>query len=1799
MPDRIDIPGYEIREKLYDGTRTLVYRGTRTADAAPIVIKILKNEYPGINELFHFRNQYKIAQRLDHPGIVKPLALEDYHNRYALVMEDFGGISLANYHQAKSSQTVVALEGNSMFPLNLFLSIAIQLADALHHLYQHQVIHKDIKPANILINPEQQTIQVIDFSISSLLPRETQDIKNPTVLEGTLAYLSPEQTGRMNRGVDYRSDFYALGVTFYQLLTGVLPFASDDPMELVHYHLAKTATPIHAVNANIPSVLSDIVAKLMAKNGEDRYQTALGLKYDLERCLTQLQTTGKIESFALAERDISDRYIIPEKLYGRSDEIQTLLDAFERVSNGHSETMLVAGFSGVGKTAVIQEVHKPIAKRRGYFIKGKYDQFQRNIPFTGFVQAFRDLVRQLLCESDEKLEQFSNKILAAVGQNGQVLIEVIPELKDIIGPQPPVSPLTGVAAQRRFNLLFKAFVQLFSAKDHPLVIFLDDLQWADSASLDLLLSLIEESRYLLLLGAYRDNEVSPIHPFILTVTELINRGSIVNRITLPPLHKSHINQLVADTLTCDRQVAQPLTEFIYQRTHGNPFFTTQFLKALYDEKLIYFNWARQHWECDLAQVEALALTEDVVEFMALQLQKMPTETQESLKLAACIGAEFDLATLSIVSEQSLGAVAATLWIALEERFIIPKTKVYTFLSPEDLDQVAQGSVHLTYQFLHDRIQQASYSLIPETQKQATHLKIGQLLQQNLSDIEQAEKLFEIVGHLNSGRTLISATADRESLAQLNLAAAHKALTSTAYAAARDFAAIGLSLLCDRRWQSQYRLTLELVTVAAEAAFLTGDFEAMRGHIEEGLNAAQTTLDKIDLYEIKIHALASQSHVLEAIAVGQYALSELGIAFSSDPDDALTQQVLDSITRDLQHRDIEDLVNLPPMSDPQMSAAMQLLALLFLSIYQGKPTLLSLVCGTMVKLSLEFGNSPASTIGYASYGMVLATFFEQSSEGYRFGRVALDLRDRLNVQDYQSMTLLLFGLFLQHRQEALRTNFDTLKKGYVLGMENGNFVCAGYNIGAYFDDNFFAGVEFDKWEADIEQYCDAFIQIQYQSPISYLRLKQQMVQNWKEPSQKPQELIGTAYDETVMIPRHQQENDFTVLAFLYVYKLMFAYSFGHLADALTYIDEMEPYLMAATGTIQIPVFHFYAALTYLEQASQQDKTESAASFKKVEQHREALAQWADCTPINYQHKLTLLDAEKAHVIGQRLDAIEGYDQAISQANETEYLQDEALGNELAARFYLRWGKEKVAAGYMQDAYYCYTKWGAKAKVTQLEEQYPQLIKPILKQPSIVDPLQQTIVSGLVSSGSSSSSMSQAIDLAALLKASQAISEEIELDKLITTLIEIVIANAGADKCVLLLKNQQNLEVVALAEVGQDPQRLKPIPLESSSDIPITLVNQVKRTKRSLVLLDSRVDPQAQIDPYLQTHQPKSILCSPILNQGQLVGILYLENNLTIGAFTGQRVQVLSFICSQASISLENARLYEKANQALIDLQEAQLQVIQNEKMSTLGSLVAGVAHEINNPVGFLNGNIQPALDYVNDLFQLLQLIRDKYPDLDPDVEDEIEAIELEYIQEDLPKLIGSMREGVKRIQNISNSLRTFSRADSDRPIPCNLHDGIDSTIMILKHRLKANEIRPEIQVIKDYGQLPDIECYAGQLNQVFMNLLSNSIDALEESNQGKSYREIQNKITIKTELSHDQKQVQIRLQDNGIGMSEAVKNKVFENWFTTKRVGQGTGLGLAIARQIVVEKHNGTIEINSELGQGTEFMVRIPTHSCHS
>ena len=1878
------LPGYKLLSlPLHEGVNTVIYRGVKESEPTQVIVKTLKAEYPTIEELARLRHEYKILTTLDMAGIVKAHSLEKHNNGLALILEDFGGKSLKNLIAAKHLQ------------ISEFLSLAIHLAQTLAQLHENKIIHKDIKPQNIIINSKTDKIKIIDFSISTYLERENQSLSNPNLLEGTPAYMSPEQTGRMNRSIDYRTDFYSLGVTFYEILTGKLPHQATDLLELIHCHIAKKPVPPHEQIAEIPKAISDIVMKLLAKTAEDRYQSALGLKADLEMCRHQLQTHGKIRHFSIGKRDRFGQFIIPQKLYGREQEVATLMAAFERVSGGNSEMMLVSGYSGIGKSSLVNKVQKPILRQRGYFISGKFDQLKRNIPYASLIQAFAGLMRHLLTESSEKLAIWKQQLLEALGSNSQVIVDVIPEVELIVGPQEAVPQLGPSESENRFNRVFKEFIHVFTQPSHPLVVFLDDLQWADSASIKLIHLLIcdPDSQYLLLMGAYRDNEVSPTHPLMLTLDEIQKNGAVVNNITLRPLDIGNVSLLIADTLkesSVLRNRVSELSELLFNKTQGNPFFLTQMLATLHQEKLLTFDFSAGCWHWSLNQIQAVGITDyNVVELIARNIQKLPEETQDVLKLAACIGDKFNLDVLAIVNEKSQSETAAYLWEALQAGLVLPLSEAYKIplvftsdeMSSEVKERIAPDSPLLSsspgplpyshhapiaYKFLHDRVQQAAYSLIPESQKQQTHLKIGELLFEHTPAEEIEENIFEIVNQLNVGADFITHQAKKDGLARLNLIAGKKAKAATAYETAARQLRMGLELLREDSWETQYDLTFSLYAEAAAVEFLNINFERAKILSEEALKHAKTLLEKVKVYEIKMQFYSQQNQMQAALELGLQVLGILGISLCPEPP---------------QEMNTEALANLPEMTDINKLVAMGILLKSAPLAYHVAPALFAQFPFTMIHLCIQYGNSPQATSGYAVYGLLLCGPLGEIEAGYRFGQLALNLLDRFDAKELKSYVYVVFNAHIRHWKDHVKDTLAPMLEGIKSGLGTGVLEDVGYNSIYYCEHIFFTGQPLDLVAQKQAQYLDLLLKLKQDSHIPYLKTWRVMVLQLLAASEVEYMLKGELLKEEELLQQSIADNKYMFIFLAHLTKLIRLYLFKDYAQAVKSAREAEKYQDGVPGLMSGAEHNFYYSLALLAQYPEVSSSEQEEFLKQVAKNQKQMQQWAIHGPMNYQHKYELVEAEKARVLGKIGKAMEYYDASIQGAREQGYIQEEALANERAAEFYFSRDREKIAEIYLTDAYYGYIRWGAKAKVKDLLEQYPEFFSRILTAEASSLDVSRT-------SSSTTTGSFVARDFASVMKSSQAISGEIVLESLLSKLLKIAMENAGAEKSYLILEKDGKLVVEGTASTDNNEVIVLPsTPIETSHKLPFSILNYVARTQESLVLNDASREGIFTRDSYIVNAKPKSILCMPFVHKGKLVGLLYLENNLTTSAFTPDRLEVLRVLCSQAAVSLENARLYanlseatdnlKQANEQLEDysrtleykveertqelkeknlllsqeirdrvqieqalreseaqlkkqaqqlelsfqqLQRTHTQLIQTEKMSPFGQMVTGVAHEIYNPISFIYSNLTYVRTETENILGLLKLYQEQYPRPTAAIVEDIDAGELEFLMEDLPKLLDLMKVGAERIRKIVLSLRNFSRLDQAEMKEVDIHEGIDNTLLILQDRLQAKLDQPAIQIIKEYGPLPLVECYAAQLKQVFVTILANAIDALHDQRGPRT-------IAIRTSVGYAEEEkspisnpplaesstvssvevnshnlaptrkgpqfVVIRICDNGPGMTEEVCRRVFDPFFTTKPVGKGGCLGLSISYQIVVEKHRGRLKCVSHPGQGAEFIIQIP------
>ena len=1516
---------YQVLSKIHESFNSQIYRCIRRQDNLPVILKVLSTEFPNVQAIGRYKLEYEITRSLDSDLVIKAYDLHRNQNAFVIVLEDFGGISLSEILDSKKLSLVE------------FLTLAIQICEGVGQVHAANIIHKDINPCNLVFNPETQQLKIIDFGIASDLAKETFILNHNQVLEGTLNYISPEQTGRMNRSLDYRTDIYAMGVTFYQMLTGRLPFESDDPLALLHYHLALEPIAPHLINSQIPIVLSQIILKLLAKTAEDRYQSAWGVKADLENCLSQLQNKGVVDAFELAQQDIADKFLISEKLYGRTNEIEDLLAAFARIADAEGakahgncvEMILVSGYSGIGKSSLVQEIRKPIAKSHGYFISGKFEQYQRNIPYLAIIQAFQELIKQLLTESAESLARWRSQIMAILGANSQMIIQVIPSLEMIIGKQTVKSPITDGSdnkAQNRFNRVFQNFIHIFAQLEHPLVIFLDDLQWADRASLKLLelLATTTEPQNLLLIGAYRDNQVNVTHPIMQMIESIKQTNGTINQLYLSTLNLSDINQFIADTLRCSTIHSLPLAELVQQKTGGNPFFMNEFLKTLHSENLLRFDYQSRQWQWQITQIQEQEITDNVVSLMAKKIQKLGDRTQELLQIAACIGNQFELNELVLVSERSHIETIQELKEAIAVGLILPLSNAHQSIHYGI--ELTSDYPEVSYKFVHDRIQQAAYSLIPNPNQAAIHQKIGLQLLRNTSKTELESKIFDIVDQLNFGLELISSQSDRQQLAQLNLIASQKAKDSAAYNNAFNYAKTGVELLEVESWQDQYELSLNLYQLAVEVAFLNGDFVQMGEWANVIASHGRTILDKIKVYEIQIQALVAQNQRLEAIAIGIDTLNLLAIELPIQSSQADVGLALQNFQEFLTLHPIADLLELPLMTDAVSLASINILLSMAAAAYSASPELYIFVVLQLVRLSINKGNAIGSTYGYSACGLILCGLINQIDLGYQFGQLALQLLDRFASQELRAKTLVIVHVFITHWKYHLQETLQPLLDAYILGVETGDFEFGAYGLCLHTQYLYFLGRELNSLEQEMSEYEILVNQLKQQTTLNWLYIYHQNILNLLGKSADPCHLVGEIYDVNIMLPIHIEKGDRTSLHALYFHQLVLCYLFENNTQAIEHADHSKLYEDAAIGLRSYSSFYFYDTLANLAIYSDLAIANQAKTMTRIEENLAKIQIWAEHAPMNYLHQLHLIEAERYHVSGQVLAAMEAYDLAIEGARENGYLQDQALANELAAKFYLKQNRLMIAKAYMQEARYHYLQWGALAKVQHLENHYA-----ILFEKSLIDKnLSQSLYDKSISRQSSPNN-SALLDLEAVLRSSHAITSEIKLDRLLKTLMNILIENAGAqtgylllprsssqssiqdDWCIEAIKTINYEQVVVMQSISIDS-----ISVDNNFYVPISLVHYVARTKESVVLNNAAQVGDFQNDPWIVHYQSKSLLCMPLLNQGNMTAIVLLENNLVTGAFTSERLEILNLLSTQAAISIVKARLLqqqEELNQSL--------------------------------------------------------------------------------------------------------------------------------------------------------------------------------------------------------------------------------------------------------------------------------------------
>jgi PAS domain S-box-containing protein len=1793
---------------------------------APILLVAAEDASPWSAK--RLEHEYALKAELNVTWAAKPVALSLYNGRPALVLEDPGGDPLGR------------LLGRPL-EVSEFLHIAIPLATALRSLHERGLIHKDIKPANILVDGASGGVWLTGFGIASRLPREHQAPAPPEVIAGTLAYMAPEQTGRMNRSVDSRSDLYALGVTFYEMLTGQLPFTAADPMEWVHCHIARQPVPPIEQVAGVPGPLSAIVMKLLTKTPEERYQTAAGVEADLRRGLAEWESHGRIDPFSLGAYDTSDRLLIPEKLYGREREIEALIAAFDKVvAQGTTELVLVSGYSGIGKSSVVHELHKVLVPPRGLFASGKFDQYKRDIPYATVGQAFQSLVRSLLTESEAELGRWRASLSEALGPNGQLMVNLVPELELVIGKQPPVAVLPPQDAQNRFQLVFRRFLAVFARPEHPLALFIDDLQWLDAATLDLLEHLVAhpEVRHLLLVGAYRDNEVGPAHPLLRTLEAIRKADARVDEIVLAPLELDDVGRLIADALHCEPERAQPLAELVQEKTGGNPFFAIHFFIALAEEGLLAFDSIASAWQWNIDRIRAKSYADNVGDLMVGKLKRLSAATQEALKQLACLGNVTEIVTLTLIHGEKAGTVHEALREAIRAGLV-----------------VQQGSV---YKFLHDRIQQAAYMLVPEDRRAEVHLRFGRVLLASMTADQLAEHLFDVANHFNRGATLLVDRDEKAQVATINLRAGRKAKASTAYASALAYFSTGMALLDERDWERQYKLTFNLWLERAECELLSGNFENAERLIGEVSQRGTSKLDQAAVYRLKVQSHVMKSENQQAVASALTCLRLFGIDLPAHPTQEQVQAEYETIWQTLDGRPIESLIDLPLMTDPELQAAMQVLSVLTPAAYFTDIRLYRLLVCRMVKISMQYGTSGASAQAFGYWGSMLGPVFHRYRDADSFSKLACNLVEKHGFIGYHAKVYFTMGRVAFWTQ-PIATAIDFMRATFRAAIETGDLTFACYGMFMSVMGLLLRNDPLDVVWRESELALNFAREAKYGDAEDIIGSQLHFIATMQGRTKTFSTFSDAQFDEVAFEAQLTGDRMPLMICWYWILKLKARFLSGDYTEALAAADQAKALLLAAAAQIQLLDYFYYTALTVAALYENGSADEQAGWRDLLTAHREQLREWAENYPPTFADKHALVAAEIARLEGRDADAMRLYEEAIQPAREHGFVQNEGLAHELAARFFTARGFDTIAHACLREARRCYLRWGAAGKVRQLEQLHPHLRDtPVPASPTttIGTPAEQ-------------------LDVGTVLKAAQAVSGEIVLGKLIETLMRISVEHAGAERGLLMLfpGDEPRIEAEATTGHGWVEVTLRQTD-PSPAELPTSILHYVIRTQKSMILDDASTQNPFSGDEYICNKHARSVLCLPLVKQSKLIGVLYLENNLASHAFTPERLSVLELLASQAAISLENARLYN-------DLREREARIRRLLDSNIIGIVIGDVQGRIIEAnQAFLDIVGYAREDLVSGRLRWTELTPAEWRDADDRALVELKAAgtvrprEKEYFRKDgsrVPVLVGATTfgdrrdEGVafvldlterkhvdealrdtqtklahvmrittlgeltasiahevsqplaavtanaeaclswlghgtpdleaarrsvewiiedgKRANEVIRRVRALARKTGIEKVSLDVNDVVRETIALVQRELTRHRVSLRTEFAP---ALPMILGDRVQLQQVLINLVINGIEAMQ------SVTDRPRELVIRSRQDETE-QVLVSVTDCGVGIAAENADRLFNAFFTTK--SSGMGMGLSICRSIM-EGHGGRLWVTANVPHGATFQLTLPVYA---
>lgn len=1779
---------------IHEGRVTKICRAVRIEDRRSVVLKLLEDAFPTVEQVAWLRREYRLTCDARGPGVVNAYDFERIDNTFGIVLEELPGMSLATMLDEK------------VLDIGTTLRLAVKLAESIEGIHRRKIMHKNINPSNVVWDPASGALTLIDFGIATELLVEEQVLLNPNMLQGTLPYMSPEQTGRMNRPIDNRTDLYSLGVTLYELLTGRLPFTSADPLELVHSHIAVVPKPPHEINSQIPLVVSKMVCRLLEKRAEDRYQSAEGLKSDLDRFLALGQTgpNDSVVDWPLGLADVPDRLRLSQKLYGREREVRALLEAFARVAGGTKELMLIGGHSGIGKTVLVREVCKAIIEKRGYFISGKCDQLDRSVPYASLILAIRELIRQMLTESADVLEGWRRTMSNALGPNAQTIVDVIPEIALIVGKVPPVPEVSPREAENRFRITFEHFLRSLAGTKHPLTIFLDDLQWVDLPSLELIERIMGDSRstHLLLLGAYRENEVDVDHPLLVTIEAMRKAGASLSSIRLSPLGLEHCNELLADTLHCSPAKTTPLAELLLNKTLGNPFFIGQFLTSLHDAGAITFDRRAGGWRWDIDRIAAMGTTDNVVDLMASKIQGLPIDTQRVLRFAACIGNTFDLESLAAVLQASNLEIAHSLWPALRDGLVLPLSDGCKLITDEaasrDLVESnssysgpvgeTRGIQRATYRFSHDRVQQAAYQLIAAHERPDVHLQVGRLLLQHVSNAAADERLFSIVKHMNLGSERIEDRQERDALAALNVTAGQKAMASAAHSVALEHFQIALSLVDESLWTRNPELARAMRLGAAGASYLNKEFAAIDTHVNVVLAHAPEIANQVKIAELRILALNAQNRLGDAVATSLGILRLLGVYFPERPTAEDFLAAAKEIDTAIGGGSIDSLIDLPALEDPLKTAAIRILAMTIPTAYLYDPALFPLVAARQVLLTIEHGTTGSSASGYASWGITLVGALDRIDDGYAFGRLALQVLQKYDGKQVQARTEYMIYCFLAHNKESVRSTARAFTGIYRTALETGDLDFAAYALVTQATQLFLGGAELGELSENLAISIPALLHLNHAPALQYTKAVAQLVANLRDSSEDPGRLVGTFYDESSALEFHRAANDAYALGSVYLWKLILCIFFERYEEASTVADLVRAQLPGLVGQYQVIPFYLYDSLVCLEKFERSSPEERSRLLERVEANQEKIRLTAQHAPMNHAHRYWIVEAERLRTVGEKEQARKAYQRAMAHARENECRGEEALAVELFGRFVLRNGETEVAQLFLTKAHHLYEVWGAMAKAHAMERAYPHWLGPKRSMStSVGGNLGQTSREMDVSGGE--------LDLTSVLKASQTISSEVVLPELLKKLMHIVMENAGARRGFLILEGNTPLVVAAGEGIRSGEISLQYTTVEERDDLSTAIVRYVRRTSTPVVINEAASEAGPfQADEYLTRRKPRSLLCRPILRQKELIAVLYLENELVANVFTPSRCRVLDLLCAQAAISLENARLYEtldnrvnertrELSKALEDLRAAHERLVVQEKLASLGMITSGIAHEIKNPLNFVNNFAGIAQDLAEELDESVA-----------EISKASQIADIERITEivnDIKECTTKIQHHGKRADGIVRAMLAHSRGGSGTTERIEVNQLVAENVRLAYQAFRFQH--SEFDVTLDFqfaSDLPPLVVAAQEIGRVIQNLTGNAVYSLHKKskNAAAGYTPVLRVITRDAGSF-----VEIRIHDNGAGIPTAAQTKIFTPFFTTKPPGEGTGLGLSISHSIVTQGHEGSLEFQSVEGESCEFVVKLP------